>query len=144
LLLGFKKEAWTCLDGMLDDACNPWMIAAWIEGPPSGGEQLPYRNDAGSSGWLHHATALGGNMPHNWTGAEMLNLLRTLFVRDEEEGLVLGLGVPETWLLPGSSFGVRDLPTDFGSVTYTVSVSEDGKPQLMYDGPKNYRCAWST
>jgi hypothetical protein len=142
VLLGFKEEAWTCLDGMLDDACKPWMIAAWIEGPPSGGEQLPYRNDEGACGWLNPQTALGGNMPHNWTGAEMLNLLRTVFVSEEEQGLVLGLGVPETWLVPGGKFGVKDLPTNFGPVTYMVSVAEDGKLYMEYEGPANYRCAW--
>jgi hypothetical protein len=143
LILDFKDMAWICLDGMLDDACKPWMIAAWIEGPPSGGEELPYRNDEGACGWLRHETAVGGNMPHNWTGAEMLNLLRTVFVREEKQGLVLGLGAPEKWLVPGASFGVRDLPTELGSVSYTVSVTEDGEVQLAYEGPENYRCAWN-
>jgi len=142
LLLGYKDEAWTCLDGMLDDACRPWMIAAWIEGPPGGGEGLPFRNDAGARGWLRKDTAVGGNMPHNWTSAEMLALLRTLFVHEEGDMLVLGLGVPASWLVPGAKFGVTDLPTELGPVSYTVTVSANGEPQLEYSGPKNYRCTW--
>jgi addiction module HigA family antidote len=94
LLLGLTREAWVCLDGMLDDASRPYGVAAWTEGQPGGTEFLPYRNDPGARGWLNRRTATGGAMPHNWTSAEVLCCLRTVFVREEGGGLALGLGVP--------------------------------------------------
>lgn len=142
ILFGFVKEAWECLEGMLADACFPWNIAAWIEGPPGLNEQLPFANNHGERGWLQTSRALGGNMPHNWTSGEMLALLRTIFVREEGDHLVLGSGVPDAWLKPGSRYGVQNMPTEFGLVSYTVTVDEKGVPKIEYEGPQNYQTAW--
>jgi hypothetical protein len=141
LLLGLTREAWVCLDGMLDDASRPYGVAAWTEGQPGGTEFLPYRNDPGARGWLDRRTAAGGAMPHNWTSAEVLCCLRTVFVREEGGGLALGLGVPPAWLTPGSRFGVRNMPTEHGPVSYTVTVDAGGTPRLEYDGPPRGRLA---
>lgn len=127
ILLGLRKEAWVNLDGMLQRT-GRWDVSAYPEGQPGGGEYLPYRNDAGARGWLDRESALGGNMPHNWTSAEMINLIRDLFVCERNGRLVFGLGVPEAWLKPGSRFGVRKMPTEFGPVTYTVTIRPDGSP----------------
>jgi hypothetical protein len=140
--LGFKAEAWACLDGMLDDACQPWNVAAWIEGAPGGNEMLPFHNTQGARGWLNPERAIAGNMPHNWTGGEMLALLRTIFVLEQDDGLVLGAGVPEAWLQPGSRFGINAMPTCYGPVSYTVTVDGGGKPVLAYKGPQNYQVSW--
>ncbi len=142
LLLGLTREAWVCLDGMLDDASRPFGVAAWTEGSPGGTEFLPYRNDVGARGWLDREKACGGAMPHNWTSAEMLCCLRSVFVREQGDGLALGLGVPPAWLEPGSRFGVRDMPTERGPISYTVTVDAAGAPQLDYDGPRGARMAF--
>ncbi len=142
ILFGFRKEAWECLDGMFGDACYPWNIAAWIEGPPGLNEQLPFANNHGARGWLQTSRALGGNMPHNWTSGEMLAMLRTIFVREEGDHLVLGSGVPDAWLKPGNRYGVQNMPTEFGVVSYTVTVDENGVPNLEYAGPQNYQTDW--
>ena len=81
-------------------------------------------------------------MPHNWTGAEVLALLRDVFVRETGEGLVLGEGVPSAWLRPGSTFRVERVPTARGLVTYTVRVAADGTANLDYEGPFPYGVAW--
>jgi len=81
-------------------------------------------------------------MPHNWTSGEMLALLRTIFVVEQDGGLVLGAGVPEVWFTPGSQFGVNRLPTEFGPVSYTVTVDANVRPVLSYEGPQNYRVSW--
>lgn len=143
LLLGLKEEAWTCLDGLLNDATQPWNVTAWIEGPAGGAEFLPFANGPNARGWLRPDRAVGGNMPHNWTGAEVLALLRDVFVRETNEGLVLGDGVPAGWLRPGATFGVERLPTSQGPVTYTARVAADGTVGLEYLGPTPYRVAWS-
>ena len=141
MLLGLLDEAWICLDGMLSDGA-PWGVSAYTEGEPEGNEFLPYKNTAGMRGWLQPDRTKSGNMPHLWTGAEMIALIREMFVREENGGLVLGTGVPAVWLRPGSRFGVQNMPTDFGPVTYTVTVEWDGETWLQYSGPERYPCAW--
>lgn len=142
LLLGLKEEAWVNLDGMLEQ--DPAQAHhAFIEGSAGGNEAAPFANQPDRKwGWLQPGRAAAGNMPHNWTSAEMTALLRTLFVKEEGGGLVLGLGVPEAWMKPGSRFGVRNLPTDFGPVSYTAATGSDGKVTLEYEGRAPYRVAW--
>ena len=139
--LGLRDEAWVSLNGMLDDGA-PWGVSAYNEGLPGDNEFLPYRNTAGMRGWLQPERAQAGNMPHLWTAAEMIALIREMFVREENGVLVLGTGVPAGWLMPGAHFGVDAMPTDFGPVTYSVTVGWDGEIGLQYSGPEAYRCAW--
>jgi hypothetical protein len=138
ILLGLREEAWTSIRGMLA-ADGPWDVAAFIEGKPTGHELLPFGNGANRRGWLNVERALGGNMPHNWTTAEMLTLLRDVFVVEEAGGLTLGAGVPREWIAPEARFGVRNLPTDFGMVSYTVTFDRACSPQIDYHGPSNVR-----
>lgn len=140
--LGLVDEAWTCLDGMLDEACSPWGISAWREGQPGDNESLPFRNDAGALGWLDRQHALAGNMPHNWTSAEMLLTLRAVFVDDDGERLVLGAGVPAAWLREGALFGVHAMPTRLGPVSFTARVHGGRRISMEYDGPSNPVYGW--
>ncbi len=137
ILLGLRDEAWVNLDGMLAPV-GTWDVSAYTEGGAGEGEMLPFRNDLGRRGWLRPEGALGANMPHNWTGAEMLNLIRDIFVAERDGRLVLGLGIPRAWLTPGARFGVRDMPTDLGTVSYDATVAADGTVRLDYRGPEPY------
>lgn len=143
ILLDMKKKAWINLNGMLDfSGVSAWDVTAYTEGQAHGAENMPFRSDIGCRGWLNRKTALGGNMPHNWTSAEMVNLIRDIFVVEEGDTLILGKGVPPEWSKPGSRFGVTNMPTDFGPVTYTVIVDRSGKVFLNYKGSENYRTAF--
>ena len=141
MLLGHKDMAWVSLDGMLDTP-DGWECAAYTEGSAGAPECLGFRNGDERRGWLGKDAA-GANMPHNWTSAELVCLLRDIFVVEEDGGLTLGKGVPDAWLLPGQSFGVRDMPTAYGAVSYTVRVDEQGAAALEYDGPADYRTAFA-
>jgi hypothetical protein len=154
-LLGLGELAWINLSGMLDDrivvgkADTPWDVSAFIEGSPSGNEHMPFRNDFGLRGWLRPETALAGNMPHNWTSAQMILLIRNMFVTDEPVSseddvneLVLGRGVPVSWLIPGARWGVEKMPTRFGPVTYIATVQPDRTVKIDYRGPVKYRAAF--
>lgn len=141
MLLGLKDEAWTCLDGMLEPDAT-WNVAAFIEGGPGAGEMLPFCNAVESRGWLQTGQARGGNMPHNWTTAEMINLIRDLFVCERDGKIVLGQGVPDAWLTPGGRFGVQNMPTSLGSVSYEVTIGENGVEELIYEGPRDYSPCW--
>jgi len=140
--LGLDELAWASLDGLLDESGGDWDVSAWGEGRPGGAEFLPYQNGAGRRGWLDPEGARAGNMPHGWTAAEWVLLLRDLLVRDDGVRLVLGPHVPPSWLLPGAAFGVEALPTRFGLVSYRASVGNDGAVTLEYDGPDGYQVGW--
>ncbi len=75
--IGLKGEAWTCLDALLDDELA---TGAFPEGTAGGNEFLPFFNGEKRRGWLDPKMARGGNMPHGWTCAEMVNLLHFIGV----------------------------------------------------------------
>lgn len=142
LLLGFPDEAWTCLGGMIAAPEGPWDCGHHGEGRPGGQEFLPFHNHhpgpAGSEcrGWLDPQQATHGNMPHNWTSAEVVAALRDILVQERGGRLVLGAGVPRAWRVPGGRFGADRLPTDLGPVSFTVTIGADGGGRLeRYDGP---------
>lgn len=54
--------------------------------------------------------------PHGWTAAEVFLLLRDCLVREENGGLVIGSGIPESWM--NENFEVRDMPTYFGKISF--------------------------
>ncbi len=142
ILLGFVEEGWTTLNGMIAAPVGPWDCGHYGEGRPGGSEFLPYRNQlpgpAGAEcrGWLDPVTATHGNLPHNWTAAEVLAALRDTLVQERAGRLALGAGVPRAWRIPGARFAAERLPTDLGPVTFTVRIGPDGAPHLdHYDGP---------
>lgn len=142
ILLGAVEEGWTNLAGMLAVPDGPWDTGAYGEGRPGGQEFLPYHNfhpgPAGSEarGWLDRTVATHGNMPHNWTSAEVLAALRDCLVQERDGRVVLGAGVPRAWRTPGARFGGERLPTDLGTVSFTIEVAADGAGRLIaYDGP---------
>lgn len=142
--LGFDELAWNNLDGLLGEgSTKTWNVSAFSEGLPGGTEYLPYRNGDQRRGWLNPETALGGNMPHGWTAAEWIMLLRDLFIRDDGDHLVLAPHLPAAWRIPGARFGAHGLTTRFGVVSYEAMVDSDGSVDLEYDGPEDYRTGWS-
>lgn len=138
-LLGLREEAWKCLEGLLGRTTGSWDVGAYMEGEAGGNEFLPFANGEGRRGWLDEKGAMAGNMPHNWTGAEMINALRDVFVREEGDELVLGSGVPAGWVKAGAKFGVRRMPTALGEVSYEVVVGADGRGKMRYEGPGKWR-----
>ena len=138
ILLDHVEMAWINLDGMLSD--GPFEVHAYAEGNPGVNECLPFNNGNARRGWLG-SQAVNGNMPHNWTTAEMLLALRTIFVDDSGDVLVIGRGVPQTWITPGSRFGVREMPTRFGKVSFAITVDAAGHAQVEeWSGPSAYHC----
>jgi len=141
--LGLDDLAWPALDELLGEGGTAtWDVSAFGEGAPGGAEFLPYRNGEGRRGWLDPQTAQAGNMPHGWTAAEWILLIRDLFVRDDGPRLVLGAHIPQSWLLPGARFGVSGLPTRFGLVSYQATVGDRGEIEWEYDGPEEYEVGW--
>jgi hypothetical protein len=76
-----------------------------------------------------HPQTLGGCMgdgQHLWAAAEWVLMMRSIFVREEGDGLVLGSGLPPEWLTPGRRLCFGPTPTPFGPVTVKVDTDADG------------------
>ena len=85
------------------------------------------RDGVRPSAWNHMAEVVHtslrtpayiGDMPHTWVGADYVNAVRSLFVFEDQDALVLAAGVDPAWL----DAGVRteNLPTQFGVVGYRM------------------------
>jgi hypothetical protein len=71
---------------------------------------------------IHPHTGGGcmGDGQHVWAAAEWVLMMRSLFVREEGGGLVLGSGVPAEWLDRGGVLRLGPTPTPFGPLTVEV------------------------
>jgi hypothetical protein len=67
-----------------------------------------------------------GSVPHGWWAAEYVTLLRNMLVREEGNGLVLMSALSPSWLTPGQVVAVRDVPTTFGTVGFTLQTTSTG------------------
>jgi hypothetical protein len=52
------------------------------------------------------------------------------YERLEDETLVLAAGVPEAWVREAPGVRVRELPTHFGALTYTMCAEGDGRVRV--------------
>lgn len=66
-----------------------------------------------------------GDMPHTWISAIFVNAVRTMFVFEENDKLILGAGIDEEWFKRKEGVSVSGLPTYFGKINYTVK--KEGK-----------------
>jgi hypothetical protein len=57
-----------------------------------------------------------GDMPHSWAGSDFLRAVRSMFVyeRDRDTSLLLGAGIPASWLEDSTGVSVKGLPTYYG------------------------------
>jgi hypothetical protein len=68
-----------------------------------------------------------GNLaPHGWFAAEYRTLLRTMLVREEGDRLHLLSVVSPAWIGKGKTIAVRQAPTNFGLLGFTLDQPQDG------------------
>ncbi len=72
-----------------------------------------------------------GDMPHTWVGSGYIDALRTIFVYEHDDRLILCAGIDTAWLDKGIS--VKNMPTAYGSIDYTFK-KRDGKFELSVSG----------
>jgi hypothetical protein len=104
LLLGRKKQAHAAMEFFFKDM-RPREWRQWGE--------IVYK-DPKAGKWI-------GDMPHSWVGSEYIRFARTIFAheREEDNSLVLGLGVLEGWLNEGR-VSVERMPTWYGPLSYSM------------------------
>ncbi len=89
---------------------------------PPGWAQWPevVRSDA-------RAPAFLGDLPHTWVGSDFVRSTLDLlaYAREADSSLVVGAGVPWGWLAGTSGVTVRDLPTPYGRLGFTLRARGD-------------------
>jgi hypothetical protein len=102
-----------------DDRWGPLVRAVAVLASPTG--QWPEA--------VHPRTGGGcmGDGQHVWASAEWVMMMRSLFVREEADRLVVGSGLVPEWLEPGENKPLRFGPTatPWGTVTVTATPSSD-------------------
>ena len=75
---------------------------------------------------IHPQTRGGcmGDGQHAWAAAEWVMMIRNLFVREEEGGLIIGSGLFPEWLCRGDDIRFGPTPTPFGPVSVTVTPGD--------------------
>jgi len=73
----------------------------------------------------------GDNLaPHGWFAAEYRTLLRTMLVREEGNQLHLLSVVSPAWIGKGKTIAVRQAPTYFGALGFTLEQPQAGRATL--------------
>ncbi|HEX6712817.1 MAG TPA: hypothetical protein VF066_05510, partial [Thermoleophilaceae bacterium] len=77
---------------------------------------------------VYGSRAVDDNMtPHGWFAAEYVSLLRNMLVRERPEGgIALMSALSPSWLRPGEVVSMRDAPTTYGKVSFTLRPTDDG------------------
>jgi len=83
--------------------------------------------DSGVGGWNRVRTTwrqgkASDAMPHGWSIAEFVLLLRDALMFEDGEKLVLFGGIPPAWFTNSSGIFIKDLPTHFGKCTVDYAV----------------------
>jgi hypothetical protein len=67
-----------------------------------------------------------GDLPHTWCGSDyvrsMLDMLA--YVDESRDALVIAAGLPASWLAPDPGVVVKNLPTPYGRLAYTMAGDE--------------------
>lgn len=63
-----------------------------------------------------------GDMPHTWVGSDFIRSVRTMFAyeRERDTALVIGAGIPQSWIASSTGVGVTGLPTWYGALMYSM------------------------
>jgi hypothetical protein len=115
LLLGQPERTWITIEHFLTEQIAPGLYT-YSEGNSDENSSLQWQR---TRGWdqIRYVT------PHGWTAAELFLLLRDCLAREEGDQLIIGSGIPESWLT--QAFSVRNLPTYFGKLSF--HYDPDGK-----------------
>ena len=89
---------------------------------------MKYRRPAAWNSWAEvvrrneETPGYIGDMPHTWCGSDFIRSVRAMFVyeRESDTALVVGAGIPDEWVMDASGVSVKDLPTFYGPLSYSV------------------------
>jgi hypothetical protein len=108
--LGWKDRAHELLDFFMRDrrpaAWNQWAEVVW--------------HDPKTPKFI-------GDMPHTWVGSDFIRSVLDMFAyeRESDEALVVGAGIPESWVTADSGVRVGQLLTEYGPLAFTMRGTPD-------------------
>ena len=107
--LGRRCEAMELLKFMLADQ----RIPVWNQWP-----EITWRDPQGPS--------FIGDLPHAWISAEYMLAICSLFAyeREADQSLVIAAGIAPEWLADECDVGVENLPTYYGSISYSLRFAD--------------------
>jgi hypothetical protein len=117
--LGRRRDALEVMEFMLADR----RIPPWNQWP-----EISWRDPSGPS--------FVGDLPHTWISAEYILAICSMFAyeREADEALVIAAGVAEEWLSDGFAVGVKNLPTYYGRLTYSLRLEDKDTLRLKLGG----------
>ncbi|MFZ5516917.1 MAG: discoidin domain-containing protein [Candidatus Zhuqueibacterota bacterium] len=95
-----------------------------------------FKNDRRPPKWNHWAEVVWqnpdtaefiGDMPHTWVGSDFIRSVRSIFAyeRERDASLVIGAGIPESWLGSAEGIEVAELPTYYGKLTLKMKRKDN-------------------
>ena len=117
--LGRRQDAHELLDFFLADR----RILPWNQWP-----EISWHDPKGPS--------FIGDMPHSWISAEYILSIRSVFAyeREEDQALVIAAGIHENWLTDTGEVVVKELPTYYGKLSYTLRMQGPDTLRLLVSG----------
>lgn len=114
LLMGHRDRAWVSIEMFLSQHTAPGLYT-YSEGHEDENSCLQWQR---TRGWdkIRFVT------PHGWTAAELFLLLRDCLAREVDDALVIGSGIPESWMT--QPFSVENLPTYFGRASFAYDPAK--------------------
>jgi hypothetical protein len=119
LLLNQPERAFEVLEYLVDaqrpPAWNHWQEIFWRDGA---------------------APKFIGDMPHTWIGSGYIRAVRSLFAyeRESDDALVLGAGLPPSWIDDPAGVGVDRLPTYYGTLNMKVRREDASTVRVVLRG----------
>jgi len=68
-----------------------------------------------------------GDQPEGWAHANLIMLVRNMFLREQGKDLYLLSGIPSDWISPGQTISVHHAPSMFGNISYTLNYLSPGR-----------------
>jgi hypothetical protein len=84
---------------------------------------------------IHPRTGGGcmGDGQHAWAAAEWVLMIRNMFVREEDDRLILASGIPTSWLEQADPIAFGPAPTAFGSLSVSIARDAGGQPRVAWE-----------
>jgi len=114
ILRGQRGRAWVSIESFLANHTAPGLYT-YHEGSMDENSFLLWQR---TRGWddINFIT------PHGWTAAELFLLLRDCLVYEENGAVIIGSGIPESWL--ESDFSVGNIPTFCGNLSFKYTAAD--------------------
>ncbi|MDY0093627.1 MAG: hypothetical protein RBT80_13090 [Candidatus Vecturithrix sp.] len=73
-----------------------------------------------------------GDGQHGWAAAEWIMMMRSLFVQEESDRLVLAAGIPQEWLKTGQKLSFGPTPTAFGLLQVQIEPDSEDEVRIVW------------